>query len=73
MISPVVKDLAHEYKDEVLFGKLDVDADSNPGVAREYCLMSISTLLVFKRGQVIDRVVGAIPKNVLEEKIRAQL
>lgn len=70
-VAPVVEQLAHEYKDKVVIGKVDVD--SNPEVATQYGIRSIPTILFIKGGKVVDKQVGAVPKNVLEAKIKAHL
>ncbi len=67
MIAPIVSQLADELDGKVKIGKLDVD--SNGVTAQQYRVMSIPTLLIFKGGQVVDTVVGAVPKNQLEEKL----
>jgi len=68
-IAPVVEQLAKEYSGKIVFGKLNVD--ENPETARKFGIMAIPTLLVMKGGQEVDRIVGALPKNQLEEKISA--
>lgn len=70
-VAPVVEQLAHEYKDTVVIGKVDVD--NNPEVATQYGIRSIPTILFIKGGKVVDKQVGAVPKNVLEAKIKAHL
>ncbi|MBK9458212.1 MAG: thioredoxin [Sphingobacteriales bacterium] len=70
-VAPVVEQLAHEYKDKVVIGKVDVD--NNPEVATQYGIRSIPTILFIKGGKVVDKQVGAVPKNVLEAKIKAHL
>ena len=70
-VAPVVEQLAHEYKDKVVIGKVDVD--NNPEVAMQYGIRSIPTILFIKSGKVVDKQVGAVPKNVLEAKIKAHL
>lgn len=71
MIAPIVEQLAGEYEGKVKIGKLDVDAS---GVtAQTYRVMSIPTLLIFKNGEVVDTIVGAVPKNQLEAKLNAVL
>ncbi|MBP7533369.1 MAG: thioredoxin [Chitinophagales bacterium] len=70
-VAPVVEQLAHEYKDKVVIGKVDVD--NNPEVAMQYGIRSIPTILFIKGGKVVDKQVGAVPKNVLEAKIKAHL
>ena len=67
MISPIVEELAKEYCGKILFGKLN--ADENTEVATEYQIMSIPTLLVFKNGKLVDRIVGAMPRPMLEQRI----
>jgi thioredoxin 1 len=71
MIGPLVEELAGEYEGKALIGKLNVD--ENPGVATKYGIRSIPTLLVFKGGEIVDKIVGAVPKNMLAQKIDAQL
>ena len=71
MIAPIVADLANEYEGRVAVGKVDVDAE--PGVATDFGIQSIPTLLIFKEGEVVDQVVGAVPKKVLTEKLDAVL
>lgn len=71
MIGPLVEELSTEYEGKALIGKLNVD--ENPGVASQYGIRSIPTLLVFKGGQVVDKIVGAVPKTMLAQKLDAQL
>ncbi|MFW5656177.1 MAG: thioredoxin [Bacteroidota bacterium] len=67
MVGPIVSDIAEEYKDKVVVGKLDVD--SNPGVAGKYGIRNIPTILFFKDGEVVDKQVGAVPKASLTKKV----
>ncbi|MCX7744621.1 MAG: thioredoxin [Flavobacteriales bacterium] len=71
MIGPVVEELSKEYEGKALIGKLDVD--NNPNVSVEFGIRSIPTLLFFKNGQVVDKQVGVVPKNVLAQKLNALL
>lgn len=71
MIGPLVEELATEYEGKALIGKLNVD--ENPGVASKYGIRSIPTILVFKGGEVVDKIVGAVPKNMIAQKINAQV
>lgn len=71
MIAPIVEQLAGEYEGKAKIGKLDVDASQ--AIAQQYRVMSIPTLLIFKGGQVVDTIVGAVPKNQLEAKLNAAL
>lgn len=67
MMAPIIDELAKEYAGKILFGKLNVD--ENPEVPNQYQIMSIPTFLVFKDGALVDRIVGAMPKKVLEQRI----
>jgi len=71
MLAPIIDELAREYSGKMLFGKLNVD--ENPQVASQYQIMSIPTLLVFKNGKLVDRIVGVMPKQVLEQRLKRHL
>ncbi|SHK61214.1 thioredoxin [Rhodothermus profundi] len=71
MIAPIIEELAAEYEGRAKIGKLDVD--HNPQTAMQYGIRSIPTLLFFKNGQVVDQLIGAVPKKVLVEKLEALL
>ncbi|MEP5611666.1 MAG: thioredoxin [Cyclobacteriaceae bacterium] len=71
MIGPVVEELASEYDGKAVIGKVDVDA--NPEVSAKFGIRSIPTLLVFKNGEIVDKQIGAVPKNVLSQKLDAQV
>lgn len=71
MVGPIVAELADEYADKVVVGKLDVD--SNPEVSMKYGIRNIPTILFFKNGEIVDKQVGAVPKSVLSEKLNALL
>ncbi|MDH7517008.1 MAG: thioredoxin [Candidatus Thermoplasmatota archaeon] len=71
MISPVIEELAKEMHGKVVFGKLNVD--ENQMTSMKYNIMSIPTLLVFKDGNLVDRIVGAMPKDALKQKIDSYL
>ena len=71
MIAPVVEELAGDFEGKAIIGKLNVD--ENPHVSAKYGIRSIPTLLVIKNGEIVDKQVGAVPKNVLAGKIEAQL
>lgn len=70
-VAPIIEELAKEYAGKVVFGKLNVD--ENPRTAMEFGIMAIPTLLVCKKGKLVDNVVGALPKKHLEAKIREWL
>lgn len=67
MIAPIIEELADEYEGKIKIGKLDVD--ENQGVAIKYGVRSIPTVLFLKGGQVVDTVIGAVPKSMFVEKL----
>ncbi len=69
MVAPVVEKLASKYKGEIVFAKLNVD-DSQE-IAARFGIRSIPTLLIFKNGENVDGIVGALPEEALEAKIVA--
>ncbi len=71
MVAPVIEELARDYAGKILFGKLNVD--ENQAVSMKYQIMSIPTLLVFKNGKLVDRIVGAMPRQMLEPRIARYL
>jgi thioredoxin 1 len=70
-LGPVIEQLSTEYAGKVNVGKLDVD--SNPDVSTRYGIRSIPTILFVKGGQVVDKVVGAVPKAQLQSTIEKHL
>jgi thioredoxin 1 len=71
MIGPIIEELAGEMKGKVVFGKLNVD--ENMQTANKYKISAIPTLMVFKNGKLIDKLVGAYPKTTLTGKIQKYL
>lgn len=71
MIGPVVEELAGEFEGKAVIGKLNVDFNTN--VPAEFGIRSIPTLLIFKNGQLVDKQVGVVGKNVLEQKLNAAM
>jgi thioredoxin 1 len=67
MVAPVVDEIAIEYEDKVKVVK--VNTDENPAVASKYGIRSIPTLMIFKDGQRVDLVVGAVPKTTLSNTL----
>ncbi|MDP8023799.1 MAG: thioredoxin [Nitrososphaeria archaeon] len=67
VVSPIVDELAKKYKGKIAFAKLNVD--ENQLTAMQYGIMSIPTLLIFKNGQLVDQIVGALPKKLIEVNI----
>jgi thioredoxin 1 len=71
MVGPVVDEIAIQYKDQVKVVK--VNTDENPNVASQYGIRSIPTLMIFKGGQRVDMVVGAVPKTTLSNTLEKYL
>lgn len=71
VIAPFIEELANEYDGQAVIGKVNVD--DNSGVAVKYGIRNIPTVLFIKNGEVVDKQVGAVPKNVLEEKLKSYL
>lgn len=70
-IAPTVEALAKEYKGKLKVAKMDVDA--HQGVPQRYEIRSIPTLLIFKGGQVVGQIVGAVPRAKIEDAIKKHL
>ncbi|MCH7549797.1 MAG: thioredoxin [Candidatus Krumholzibacteriota bacterium] len=71
MIAPMVEEISNEYAGKVKVGKLNTD--DNQTVASQYGVMSIPTLMIFKNGEVVERIVGAQPKEALTGKLESVL
>ncbi|MDD5712602.1 MAG: thioredoxin [Smithellaceae bacterium] len=68
LVGPVIEELAAKYAGGIVFAKLNVD--ENPVVATQYNVSNIPTLIVFKEGKPVDRIVGAMPKEDIEQRLR---
>lgn len=71
MMGPIVEDLAEEFDEKVKFGKINIDDESE--IASKYAISSVPTFLFFKEGEVIDKVIGAVNQEELEEIIKKHL
>lgn len=71
MVSPAVSQIAEEMQEHLKVGKLNVD--ENPKATMKYQIFSIPSLKVFKEGKIIGEIVGAMPKAVIEQKLKAIL
>ena len=70
-ISPIVDELHNELEGKAVIGKVNVDENSDTPV--KFGVRNIPTLLVFKNGEVVDKIVGAVPKSQILEKIEAHM
>lgn len=71
VVGPIVEELSKDFEGKAVVGKVDVD--SNPEISLKYGIRNIPTLLVFLNGEVVDKQVGAVPKNILAGKLNAQM
>ena len=71
LIAPVVEELAGTYQGKMKMGKLNVD--DHPQVAARFRIMNIPTLLLFKAGKEVDRIVGVVPKEELTRRINTAI
>lgn len=71
MMAPVVDELAKELDGKFKIGKLNVDESG--ATAQKYKVMSIPTMLIIKNGEVVDQIVGAVPKQQLQNKLESHL
>ena len=71
MVGPVVDELATDYDGKAVIGKLNVD--NNPQVSAKYGIRSIPTILFFKNGELVDKQVGVVQKEVLAEKLDSNM
>jgi len=71
MVGPVVEELANDYDGRAVIGKVNVDQHGD--ISMKYGVRNIPTILFLKGGEVVDKSVGAVPKNVLIEKLDALL
>ena len=67
MLGPVIEELGGEYEGKAVIAKLNVD--DNPNTAAKYGIRSIPSILIFKNGQVVDQMLGAMPKNMIAKKL----
>ncbi|MFA5356315.1 MAG: thioredoxin [Candidatus Omnitrophota bacterium] len=70
-LAPVIDEIAREYKGRLKICKLNVD--DAPGIAASYEIMSIPTVAIFKNGEIVDKFIGALPKEEIEAVIKKQI
>ena len=71
MVGPIIEELAGGFAGKVKVGKLNTD--DNPTIASRYGIMSIPTIFLLKKGEIIDRIVGAAPKKDFEKMLKSHL
>ncbi len=71
MVAPAVEEIAKEYQGKLKVCKLNVD--EGPNTASSYGIMSIPTLAIFKNGEAVDKILGAVPKTELEAAIKRHI
>ena len=71
MVAPIISELAEKYDGRIVVGKCDVE--ENEELAAEFAIRNIPTIIFFKNGTVVDKLVGAVPKQKFEEKFDALL
>ncbi|MEE9565082.1 MAG: thioredoxin [Candidatus Hydrothermarchaeaceae archaeon] len=71
MVAPIIDEMAEAYSEDLVCAKLDVD--KNPITATKFSITGIPTILLFKDGELVERIVGAVSKERFEEKIKAHL
>jgi len=69
MVAPIVEELSNDYDGKAVIGKVDVD--NNPEISAKFGIRNIPTLLFFKNGEIVDKVVGASPKQTFATKLDA--
>ncbi|MBQ3930102.1 MAG: thioredoxin [Paludibacteraceae bacterium] len=71
MVGPVIESLANDYEGKAAIGKIDIE--ENDSLTEEYGIRNVPTVLFFKNGQLVDKVVGAGPRAMYEDKLKALL
>ncbi len=67
MVAPIVEEISNEYGDKAVIAKVNVD--ENPNISMKFGIRNIPTIVFIKNGELVDKSVGAVPKNVLTEKL----
>lgn len=71
MLGPIIEEVAQDFEGKAVVGKVDVD--NNQQVSIDYGIRNIPTVLIFKNGEVVDKIVGVAPKDLIAEKLSAHL
>ncbi|WP_326982603.1 thioredoxin [Chryseobacterium sp. MYb264] len=70
-LGPIIEEIANDFEGKAVVGKVDVD--NNQEISMQYGIRNIPTVLIFKGGEVVDKIVGVAPKDVIAEKLSAHL
>lgn len=70
-LGPIIEEVASDFEGKAIVGKVDVD--NNQEISMQYGIRNIPTVLIFKNGEVVDKLVGVTPKEVIAEKLSAHL
>ncbi|MFY1047569.1 thioredoxin [Chryseobacterium sp. GP-SGM7] len=70
-LGPIIEEVATDFEGKAVVGKVDVD--NNQDISMQYGIRNIPTVLIFKNGEVVDKLVGVTPKEVIAEKLSAHL
>lgn len=70
-LGPIIEEVATDFEGKAIVGKVDVD--NNQDISMQYGIRNIPTVLIFKNGEVVDKLVGVTPKHVIAEKLSAHL
>ena len=71
MLYPIIEEIATDFEGKAVVGKVDVD--NNQQISMEFGIRNIPTVLIFKNGEVVDKLVGVSPKEVIAQKLSAHL
>ncbi len=71
MLGPIIEEIATDFEGKAIVGKVDVD--NNQQISVDYGIRNIPTVLIFKNGEVVDKIVGVSPKEVIAEKLNAYI
>lgn len=71
MMSPLIDQIGREYMGKLVVGKVNVD--ENPTISRQFGISSIPTLILYKRGQAVNKIIGSVSKNKIDEMVRTHL
>lgn len=71
MMSPIIDQIGKDYLGKLVIGKINVD--ENPLIARQFSISSIPTLMFFKRGKEVNKIIGSVSKNKIDEMVKMHL